>query len=164
MVELLAGDAAAAEHELRPACEGLERVGELGLLASIAPLLVDAVLAQGRNQEALQLTERWTPERLTVPEDADAQVGWRRVRAKAMARQGDFDEADRLGREALTIAANTDFLDAHAEATADLAEVLRLAGRPEESATTLDEAIRMHDQKGNLVAAGTLRSLRGVRV
>jgi class 3 adenylate cyclase/tetratricopeptide (TPR) repeat protein len=164
MVELLAGDAAAAEHELRPACEGLERVGELGLLASIAPLLVDAVLAQGRNQEALQLTERWTPERLTVPEDADAQVGWRRVRARALARQGDFDEADRLGREALRIAANTDFLDAHANATADLAEVLRLAGRPEESATTLDDAIRMHDQKGNLAAAGTLRTLRGVRV
>ncbi|MBA2257047.1 MAG: tetratricopeptide repeat protein [Thermoleophilaceae bacterium] len=158
-IELLAGDAAAAERELRPPCEDLERVGELGFLASVAPVLVDAVLAQGRVEEALQLTERWTPERLTVPEDADAQVGWRRVRAKVLASKGEFDEAERLGREAVRIAAETDYLDARAKAAADLAEVLRLAGRPKESAAALEEAIRLYDKKGNVVAAGTLRAL-----
>ena len=42
--------------------------GELGFLSSIAPYLVDAIFLQGRDEEALLLTERWRPERLTVPE------------------------------------------------------------------------------------------------
>jgi len=158
-IELLAGDPAAAEDALRPACEGLERIGELGYLSSVAPLLVDAVLAQGRDEEALQITERWTPERLTVPEDADAQIGWRCVRAKALARKGQFDEAERLGREAARIAAGTDYLEARANASAAIAEVLGLAGRPEESAAAVAEAIRWYNKKGNMVAAATLRTL-----
>jgi tetratricopeptide (TPR) repeat protein len=156
VVELLAGDAAAAERELRPACELLERIGELGYLSSAAPLLVDALFVQGRDEEALRLTERWTPERLTVPEDADAQVGWRRVRAKLLARRGDLDEAERLGREAVTIASTADYLDLRANAFADLAEVLHLAGKPEESTAAAQEAIRLYEQKGNIVAAAAL--------
>jgi class 3 adenylate cyclase/tetratricopeptide (TPR) repeat protein len=66
-IELLAGDPAAAERELRHACETLERIGELGYLASAAPPLLDALYLQGRDEEALQLAERWRPERLTVP-------------------------------------------------------------------------------------------------
>ena len=155
-VELLAGDAAAAEHELRIACDGLERVGELGYLASVAPLLGQALLAQGRDEEALELSERLRPERLTVPEDADAQVGWRCVRAKLLARRGDLDEAERLGREAVTIASTADYLDLRANAFADLAEVLHLAGKPEESTAAAKEAIRLYEQKGNIVAAAAL--------
>jgi tetratricopeptide (TPR) repeat protein len=158
-VELLAGDAEAAERELRPACEGTERVGELGFLSSIAPMLFDALYLQGRDEEALRLNDRWRAEDLTSPEDADAQVGWRRVRAKLLARRGDLDEAERLGREAVAIASGTDFLEARAHAVADLGEVLRLAGRSRESATTLAEAIRLYDEKGNIVAAANLRSL-----
>jgi tetratricopeptide (TPR) repeat protein len=158
-VEFLAGAATAAEHDLRLACEGLERVGELGFLASVAPLLVDALLMQGRDDEAFALTERWRPERLTVPEDVDAQVGWRRVRAKALARRGDLDEAERLGHEAVTIASDTEYLQLRATAFADLAEVLRLAGKTEESTAAAQEAIRLCEQKGNVVAAAALASV-----
>jgi tetratricopeptide (TPR) repeat protein len=118
--------------------------------------LVDALLAQGRDEEAFGLTERWRAERLTVPEDADAQVGWRRVRAKLLARRGDVDEAERLGREAVTIASGTDFLYLRASALADLAEVLRLAGKAQESTDAAKEAIRFWEQKGNVVAAAAL--------
>jgi tetratricopeptide (TPR) repeat protein len=155
-IELLAGDAAAAERVLRPACEGLERVGELSFLSSVAPLLMDALFAQGRDEEALGLTERWRPERLTVPEDADAQVGWRRVRAKVLARRGELDEAERLGREATAISSGTDFLDLHAHAVADLAQVLQLAGKHDESAAALQEAISLYERKGNVAAAALL--------
>jgi class 3 adenylate cyclase/tetratricopeptide (TPR) repeat protein len=152
-VELVAGDAAAAERELRAACEGTERVGELGFLSSIVPLLVDALLAQGRDDEALQATERWRPERLTVPEDADAQAGWRRVRAVTMARRGELEEAERLAREAVEIASGTDYLDDRADAFASLGEVLRLAGREEEATAAVQEALRLYEQKGNIAAA-----------
>ena len=73
-IELLAGDAAAAERELRTVCEHFERIGELGFLSSAAYELADAVVAQGRDEEALGLTERWRADRLTVPEDCDAQA------------------------------------------------------------------------------------------
>ena len=157
-IELLAADPTAAEHELRPACETLERIGELGYLASAAPLLADALYLQGRDDEALLLTERWAPERLTVPEDVDAQVGWRRVRAKLLARRGDVEAAERLAREATASAAHTDFLDLRAHAVADLAEVLRLAGRAEESAAAVREAVRLYERKGNIAAAAALAS------
>jgi class 3 adenylate cyclase/tetratricopeptide (TPR) repeat protein len=158
-VELLAGDARAAESELRLACEGTERIGELGFLSSLVPMLVDAVLMQGRDEEALNLTERWRPERLTVPEDAEAHASWRRVRAKALARSGELGEAESVAREAVAIAARTDYLDTHATAVADLGGVLRLAGDAEGSASAIEEAIRLHEQKGNLAAVGRLRAL-----
>jgi tetratricopeptide (TPR) repeat protein len=157
-VELLAADPARAERVLRPACETLERIGELGYLASAAPLLTDALYLQGRDDEALLLTERWSPDRLTVPEDVDAQVGWRRVRAKLLARRGDVEAAEQLSREATASAARTDFLDLRAHAVADLGEVLRLAGRWEESAAAVQEAIRLYEQKGNIAAAAALAS------
>jgi class 3 adenylate cyclase/tetratricopeptide (TPR) repeat protein len=158
-VELLAGDTTAAERELRSLCEHYEQVGELGFLSSSVPYLVEAVLAQGDEEEALRLTERWRPERLTLPEDADAHVGWRRVRAKVLARKGDFDEAERVGREAVTIASATDVLELRAQALADLSEVLRLAGRPHDSAAALKEAIGLYEEKGNVVETERLRGL-----
>jgi hypothetical protein len=97
--------------------------------------------------------------RLTVPEDVDGQVGWRRVRAKLLARRGDFEDAEHLARDATDRAARTDYLELRAEASADLADVLRLANRPSEAAAALDEAIGLHEQKGNVVEARRLRSL-----
>jgi ABC-type tungstate transport system substrate-binding protein len=94
-----------------------------------------------------------------VPEDADAHAGWRRVRAKALARSGKVGEAESIAREAVAIASRTDYLDAHAMAVADLGEVLRLGGDADGSAATVEEAIRMHERKGNLAAAGSLRAL-----
>ncbi len=157
-VELLAGDSVAAERELRAACEGMERAGELGFLSSAVPLLIDALLEQGRDDEALALTERWHVDRLTVPEDVDAQVGWRRVRARLLARNGQPGEAERLGHEAVTMAMRTDDIESRAAAVAGLAEVLRSAGRSDESEAAAQEAIRLYEAKGDVVAATRVRA------
>jgi tetratricopeptide (TPR) repeat protein len=157
-VELLAGGAAAAERALRPACETLERIGDWGHLATLAPKLADALVINGGDpEEALRLTE--LAERSATPGVADEDIGWRRVRAKLLARRGDLGEAERLAREATARAARTDLLDDRAQALADLAEVFRLGGRPEESAGALEEAIHLHEQKGNVVAAELLRAV-----
>jgi class 3 adenylate cyclase/tetratricopeptide (TPR) repeat protein len=156
-VELLAGDAAAAERTLRPACEALERMGDWGHFATLAPKLADALFIRGGDDEEVQrLTQ--LAERSATPGVADEDIGWRRVRAKLLARQGDAEEAERVGREATSRAALTDLLDDRAQALADLAAVLRLGGRLEESAMALEEAILLHEQKGNIVAADTLRA------
>jgi tetratricopeptide (TPR) repeat protein len=163
-VELHAHDAAAAEPRLRWACEYYEQVGQFGYLSSVAPYLAEAVLAQGRVEEALRLTERWRADRLTLPEDADGQAQWRRVRAKALARSGELEEAERLGREAVAIAAGTaDILDLRAETLADLGEVLRLADRPQESRAALEDAVRLYEAKGNVVGAERVRGLLAER-
>ena len=158
-VELLAGEPEAAEELLRLSCGRLEQIGELGFLASTVPSLVEAVLAQGRTDEALELSDRWRPEDLTVPEDVDAQVAWRRVRAMALSRLGQLDEAERLAREAIDTAATTDFTELHASALAVLGEVLRLSGRAQESTAALEQAVTLFEAKGNLVALQRVRTL-----
>jgi tetratricopeptide (TPR) repeat protein len=157
-VELLAGDPAAAEAELRMACENTEQVGELGFLSSMTPKLIEAVYLQGRYEDALALTDRWQVDRLTVPEDVDAQAGWRRVRAKALARTGGLDEAERLARKAVAILSDTDYVHAHADAVADLGEVLLLVGQASEAAAATREAIRLYELKGDLASSSVLRA------
>jgi predicted ATPase len=157
-IELLSGDAAAAERVLRPACETLEQMGDWGHYATLAPRLADALFMQGgADEEALRLTE--VAERSATPGVADEDVGWRRVRAKLLARKGDREEAERFARQATALAAMTDLLDDRAQTLADLAEVLRLGGRPEESTAALEEALRLYEQKGNVVATARLRAV-----
>ncbi|MGI8657905.1 MAG: adenylate/guanylate cyclase domain-containing protein [Candidatus Limnocylindria bacterium] len=156
-VELIAGDFEGVERELRPVCDELERIGERGYLSSVTPLITDAVLRQGRIEEALALSERWQSDLLTVAEDADAHVGWFRVRGKILARTGEAAEGERLCRRGVELAEATDFLVAQARALADLGDVIRLAGRPAEATSVIAEAIRRHEQKGNVMEAGTLR-------
>ena len=155
-VELLAGESAAAVRELRRVCDAFERDRELGYLASLACHLGDALLASGDDREAFDVTERWRADRLTVPEDVDAHVGWRRVRAKALARLSEFDEAERLAREGVSMVSGTDMLPLRADAQADLSQVLHLAGKLEEAETARLEAIRLYKRKGNVVRAQAL--------
>jgi hypothetical protein len=60
--------------------------------------------------------------------------------------------AQRLGREAVELAAPTDFLDLQATALLALARVLREAGTPE-AADVAARAGAIYELKGNLVGA-----------
>jgi ATP/maltotriose-dependent transcriptional regulator MalT len=155
-VEMLAGDPAAAERELRPAYESLRRMENWGYLTSIVPRFADTLLAQGLEDEAARVTE--LIEGRIIAEDVDGQVGSRRTRAKLLARRGRVVEAERLASEASAIAQRTDCLHLRAEALADLAEVLELSGRSKDAAGALQAAIEVHEQKGNVVGASSARS------
>ena len=148
---MLAGSQAAAEEEARASYEILERMGNVGNLASTAPHLGDIVYAQGQYDEARQLSE--FTEGITIEGDVDAEVRWRWLRAKTLAQRGRFDEAEAFATEAVRIVAPTDYLDLHADALDALAEVLQLAGRRTEAAAALREAIELRRRKGNLVGA-----------
>jgi DNA-binding SARP family transcriptional activator len=156
-IELLAGDPLAAERAIRPGYEALERMEAWTHLPSVVPGFADALYAQRRFADALPLIE--VAARSIVGEDVEAQVGLRRVRAKLLARQGEIRAAERLAREATDLAARTDSLNMRAQAAADLAEVLGLAGRPRQAAEAREQAARLHELKGNLAAAGRLRAL-----
>jgi tetratricopeptide (TPR) repeat protein len=155
-IELLAGDPEAAERELAPACEALERIGDWGHLATTAPYLADALLAQGRAAEAapvIDLAEQWK-----LADDADAQIGVRRVRAKLLAQRGSLDDAERLAREATERAGRTDYLNLHGRALCDFAEVLALAGKQVEATDVLERALGLYERKGNIVMAERTRA------
>jgi hypothetical protein len=63
-----------------------------------------------------------------------------------------------MGNRALTVFADSDYLDLIALAHADLAAVLRQAGRGEEAIRELRSALELYEQKGHLVGANDIRT------
>ena len=155
-LELLAGDPAAAEREERASCEALERMGERSWYCSLAAGLAETLYLQGRYDEAYEWTVR--SEQTAGAGDLEAQADLRAVRAKILARRGEFAEAERLAREAVEIGRPAEELDHEADNWFDLAEVLRLAGRTAEAADALREAARLWTLKGNIVSANKARA------
>jgi class 3 adenylate cyclase/tetratricopeptide (TPR) repeat protein len=150
-VELLAGDPASAEAILRSACDVLRAHGETGVFATLAGYHAEALYRLGRYDDAERAT-RESQEAATIA-DADAQARWRNVRAKIAARRGDVDLALQLNAEAAEYLERSDYLDLRGDVLLARAEVLALAGRFEEAAENITEAVRMYRQKGNIVSA-----------
>ena len=63
-----------------------------------------------------------------------------------------------LAREGVALAADSEYVVLHADVLLDLAEVLRLAGRPEEAEATTADAVGLYERKGNVAAARTARA------
>jgi class 3 adenylate cyclase/tetratricopeptide (TPR) repeat protein len=150
-VELLARDAEAAERDLRVAYEALERMGERGLLSAVAAQLGRALCAQERYDEAEGFAQ--IGQELAHSDDVAAQMLWRTTRAKVLARRQRLEEAESLARQACEITENTDALNSQGLCLTTLAEVLLLAGRGKEAAPFLARALKLFEQKGNVVAA-----------
>jgi tetratricopeptide (TPR) repeat protein len=154
-VELLAGNAArAAELELA-SYEWLEAHGFLGFANTVAGNLSRAMLALDRDQEA----EHWATvaREIGAEDDPAAQGPALGIAARVLARRGEFEEAERLGREAVASFDGTDYLDWTAAAHADFADVLHLAGRDDEAVAELRMALELYEQKGHLVGAEKMR-------
>ncbi len=153
-IELLAGDPAAAERELRAGLATLDAIGEKGNLSTVAAYLAEALAMQEKDEEALAYTS--LSERAASELDVTSHVAWRAARASVEARAGAFREAERLAREAVSKAAGTDYVNLHGDALARLADVLRLEGREDEAAAAAVEAAALYEAKGNVVAARRL--------
>jgi class 3 adenylate cyclase/tetratricopeptide (TPR) repeat protein len=155
-VEWYAGDTHAEERERRSGYEAFGKMGAWGLRATSAAGLARALVELGRNDEALELTRE--SEELAGEDDITAQVPWRGARAKVLARRGATEEAVRIAREGVAIAERTDWLNLRGDARMDLAEVLRLMGREDESRQNIQLAIELFEQKGNSVMASRART------
>jgi hypothetical protein len=150
-LDIWCGKPARAEEILRPGYDSLKQLGSKSHFTSLAHALANATYAQGRYDEAEQLTIEC--EEACRANDVHSQILWRSIRAKVHARRGLFTQAETLAREAVAYASTSDFLPAHADALADLAEVLRLGGDEDAAYKTLQEAIRAYLLKGNTLAA-----------
>jgi class 3 adenylate cyclase/tetratricopeptide (TPR) repeat protein len=154
-VESLAGDLDAAERAIRASCERLEELGDTGYRATATAHLAETLYLRGRLDKAE--VESLVAEALAAPDDRVSQALWRQVRAKLHARAGRSDDAERVAREAVSLLSDTDMVDYHARAVADLAEVLHAVDRPEEAADQLAVAIELFEAKGNVVRAERAR-------
>jgi DNA-binding SARP family transcriptional activator/tetratricopeptide (TPR) repeat protein len=155
LVEMLAGQPAAAEERLRLGYERLQRMGERALLATTAAMLAQALHAQGRDREAGSFC--LVSERTAAVEDLPTQVKWRGVRAMILGREGLADQAEALAREAVRLAEPTDMLTMRADALLDLAGILGLRGLPGEAEQAARDALALFERKEDRVSAARAR-------
>ena len=149
-IELLAGDAQAAERELRTGYDLLVEIGDVHLRPMLAAYLAAVLIQKGDLGDAEALASY--AESHSWDDDIVTEVMWRVARAQIEAHRDEAAEAERLGREAVELAAPTDFLDLQATALLALARVLREAGSPE-AASAAAEAQAVYERKGNVVGA-----------
>ena len=158
-IELLAGDPVAAERDMLAAREGFREIGEGWFLSGVAVDLPRAVYEQGRYDDAFALVAAIDE---TPAPDCEWRIKRTGVPARLLARRGRLDEAEALAREGVALAADSEFVVLHADVLLDLAEVLDLAGSPEEARAATDEAMSIYERKGNVAAARKARSLMNV--
>jgi tetratricopeptide (TPR) repeat protein len=144
------------EPEVRTAYDSLKAIGEKSHFSSVSHALANVVLAQGRYDEAEVLVAEC--EAASRPNDVHSQIASRTIRARIAARRGLYDDAERLGLEAIAFGEDSDFLLARAEAHEGLAEVLEHAGRLAEAVSELERAAALYDEKGNEVASKAVRA------
>jgi predicted ATPase len=157
VIELLADDPVAAERELRIGLDEYERMGERSRLSTTAALLAVALHAQGRDEDAYEATV--LSEESATDDDLASQVFWRQARAQVLARRRELGDGLHLAREAVELAAETDFVSMHGDALIALAEVLKFAGSRDESTAAAEKALALYEAKGDVVSAAKTRTL-----
>jgi class 3 adenylate cyclase/tetratricopeptide (TPR) repeat protein len=154
-VELLAGVPAVAAEFAAEGFRQHEELGELTFLSAAAANLAKAMYALDRFDDA----EAWAQRAADLgASETVTQMTCRQVKAKVLARRGEFAEATRLAREAVSLGEETESPDAQGSAHADLAEVLLLGGQRDEAVAALETAVKRYERKGNLVSAGRVRT------
>jgi predicted ATPase/class 3 adenylate cyclase len=144
-VEMLAGDPASAEQELRQHYELLTEMGEKFFLPPLTALLARSVYAQGRYEEAAEMAS--IASELAAEDDIEAQALWRGVRARILASEGDLAEAERLAREGVELLRRTDAPVKQGDALMDLAEVLVKGGQIRAARVVLEESRKLYETK-----------------
>ncbi len=156
LIEMIAGDAAAAEQELSGGYEALRAMGERAYRASIAAMLADAIYVQGRLAEAQHLADE--AQEMAVSGDVDAQTRWRAISAKLLARRGQFRAARKLIDEAVTLIPAPIGGPTGADLLVAKAEVLRFAGQPGEARDCLRQALDIYRDRHAVPLAERTRS------
>jgi tetratricopeptide (TPR) repeat protein len=156
-MEMIAGNYAAAERNLREAYEAFRAMGERGRCASTVTLLAEAAYAQGRLGQAQRLTEE-AEALVGADDDFDAQGRWRATRAKLLARRGQHPAAARLAEEAVAWIPATGSAPERAEFLVAQAEVLQLAGAPGKAEASLRRALQFYQDRRMVTLAERTRA------
>jgi tetratricopeptide (TPR) repeat protein len=158
MHEIL-GEPEQSVEVMRPSVETLFRLGEKSFFSTLAPQLARVLALMGDLDDAEELAQQG---REAAPEDDWAsQISWREAFALVSALRGDLEEAERFARDAVALTEGVDYLPQMATAWTDLGTVLRLAGKDEEAAEALRQALSLREAKGDVVRAARVREALG---
>jgi tetratricopeptide (TPR) repeat protein len=145
-IETLCGDHVEAEVQARHGYERLADVGDVAHRSTTAGHWAVTCCHLGKWDDARRLSAECRE--TSASDDAVNQVLWRGVEAKLLAREGSFQEAERLALEGIEWAEGTDMLIEQSDAYSDLAEVYRMAGRADDARAALAEAMDRASRKG----------------
>jgi class 3 adenylate cyclase/tetratricopeptide (TPR) repeat protein len=162
-VELLAGDPAAAERDLMRDYELLERMGERYLLPTMAGVLAQALIAQGRHDEAAAMCDR--AEAAALADDVESHVVVRSVRAELDLLAGRGPEAAAAIAAASELLRGADAPNIQADVAVVSARVAAARGDTAAAQSDLARAAALYGDKGNVMAqrrTGELRAALGL--
>jgi class 3 adenylate cyclase/tetratricopeptide (TPR) repeat protein len=154
-MEKYGGNLEAAESALRGEIEGGERAGMMGTNSSSMGYLAECLCALQKFDQVEQWIER--SRAATDTNDMESQIAWRKPKALLLAHRDDHAGAEAVAREAVRIADGTEDPNSQADARQVLGHVLRIAGRADEGATVIGEAIALYEAKGNVLGAAYAR-------
>jgi len=155
--EVIVGDLDRAEHELRKGHDLLADIGDTGARCTVDAMLADVLVRTGRHDDAAEFAME--SRAISAADDLDAQPRWRAALARVLSRRGEHVQAEELAREAVELVDPIDLLLLKGTVYDTLAEVLSGAGKAEEALTAVEQAIAVHEQKGNLVDAERSRAV-----
>ena len=158
-IEILTGQPQAAEPQMQRALAAAANARDDRLRASLAAAFAHIMIGEDdRLDEALALAD--------VAEahagDITTQVGWRMARARVMVRRGRGALAERLAREGLSLAEQTDSTNLRATTLLDAADVRRQAGRPDEAEPFEKRALRLFERRGATAQAAAITGTRSI--
>jgi ATP/maltotriose-dependent transcriptional regulator MalT len=145
LIELLSGDPAAAEGRVRAGIDALAELGETAWRCCGLCIRADALILLGDIDEVGRCVAE--ARAIGAKDDIGNEFQWRRALARLNSLRGEDEQAQRLGREALAIALETEATLEQAETHACLAEVLARAGQEEEAADLRDRALELCQRK-----------------
>jgi hypothetical protein len=143
------------EAALREAYALFEQRGNNVNLAETAMDLADASVRKGSLDEAEHFCN--VVARLSATDDVANESRRSALRARIRAARGDLAGAKEEAERAVELTTGIDYPEWTADAWLMLATVRRAGGDTEDQAAAL-EALRLYEQKGNLVGAGWVRA------
>jgi class 3 adenylate cyclase len=157
-IELLAGDPAGAERELRSSSGAFDKIGAATSATTHRALLAEVVARLGRLEEAEELARQVEADAPT--EDLIAQVLWRSSLARVRAREGSPREALEFAAEARRQLADAEFPQLSIAALTAAAEAAAAADDGAEAELLLAEARRIAEAKGAVASLAQLAAAR----
>jgi tetratricopeptide (TPR) repeat protein len=134
----------------------LAAMGETGVRSSVLTMLAHVEYEEGRLEDAQRYADLAAS--LTQPDDLSAEVLVRTARARVLAQRGDWATAEAMAREAVALAAESDWICLHGDALLDLAAVQHGAGKRVSAVASAEVALRLYRQKGDLASGDRARA------
>jgi tetratricopeptide (TPR) repeat protein len=157
----LTDDPGLAEIRLRQSYAALEQAGRQNVLSTVATMFAECRYRQMRYDDADELLD--VAAETGAEDDLVTQVRLRAGRAKVLARRGALEAAEAMARDAVALAAQTEFVDLRGDSLLALGEVLQLGGHTNDADAAMATALSLWEAKGNVTFAARTRGLAGLR-